>query len=90
MAVILHWADGISEEHLALSHWVCERESPVAQTICLVLMGAGTEDVPYTLVEIEDDVPAAAGPSHLGVRREVVDIPANVITDEDPVPAYEA
>jgi hypothetical protein len=85
MAVILHWADGISEEHLALSCRVCElesvgsrrsvrglgsgsrtrrgRESPIARTIRPVLMGAGTKDVPYMLVEIEDDVPAAAGPS---------------------------
>jgi hypothetical protein len=50
-------------------------------------MGAGTEDVPYTLVEIEDDVPVA-GPSRL--RREVSEVPADVVADEDPVPAYEA
>jgi hypothetical protein len=53
-------------------------------------MGAGTEDVPYMLVEIEDDVSAAAGPSWLGVRREVTNILADVVADEDPVPAYEA
>jgi hypothetical protein len=53
-------------------------------------MGAGTEDVPYTLVEIEDDVPAVAGPSRLGMRREVSEVPADVVADEDPVPAYEA
>jgi hypothetical protein len=52
-------------------------------------MGAGTEDVPYTLVEIEDDVPVA-GPSRLGMRREVSEVPADVVADEDPVPAYEA
>jgi hypothetical protein len=53
-------------------------------------MGAGMEDDPYTLVEIEDDVPAAAGLSRLGMRREVTDISADVVTNEDPVPAYEA
>jgi hypothetical protein len=53
-------------------------------------MGAGMEDVPYTLVEIKDVISAAAGPSRLGMRREVTNILANVIADEDPVPAYEA
>jgi hypothetical protein len=53
-------------------------------------MGAGTEEVPYTLVEIEDDVPAAASLSRLGMRREVTEVLANVVADEDPVPAYEA
>jgi hypothetical protein len=51
-------------------------------------MGVGMEEIPYTLVEIDDDI-TIVGSSCVGRSEEVVVTQADVIADRDPIPPYE-
>ena len=66
------------------------RPSPMVRTLRPILMGEGSEDVPYTLVEIDGPV---AGPLREPLRQveveEVVETQAEVVANTDPVPPYE-